>query len=420
MVKRQEGFSLIELMITMVVFLLAIAAASNVFTGLLTQFKQQSKIAETNIEGAVGLEILRRDLESAGYGLAWNVEIDGDGDGNDWEQLVGYCEAAATAAPDPSLFNNGRTFSGLCPAVADAGSTAPMAIRSGNNTGVDFTAVPVVGESSDYLVIKSTTVAINDTAKKWTYLRAGPVLNTWTPACENLNKYPNAGDTDCSTGASTDNTVMVIVISPGGSTAANTRSLITNAGVLFTQYSGTANFDPPTGSTDTYMVYGVDKDTNLRMPFNRADYFIRRVDAGGNNITPSGCAPNTGVLEKVVVNQGDGRLTNFLPLLDCVADMQIVYGLDNNEDGEFRDGVGGDAYSDDILGLTAAQIRTRVKEIRVYILAHEGQMDAAYTYPNATITVGPDAALGRLFNLGTNLNYRWKVYTLVVRPNNLR
>ena len=103
MVKRQEGFSLIELMITMVVFLLAIAAASNVFTGLLTQFKQQSKIAETNIEGAVGLEILRRDLESAGYGVPWNVEIDGDGDGNDWEQLVGYCEAASDAASSPLI-----------------------------------------------------------------------------------------------------------------------------------------------------------------------------------------------------------------------------------------------------------------------------------------------------------------------------
>ena len=208
MVKRQEGFSLIELMITMVVFLLIIASASGVFTSLLTQFKQQSKISETNIEGAIGLEILRRDLESAGYGLPWNVELGGGG-GNDWNLLVGYCEAVSdgTITPNPTTFNNGVNTV-PCPATVTG---APKAVQSGNNLGVDLSAVAVVGESADYLAIKSTAVAINDTAKKWTYLRAGPVLNTWTPACENLNRYPTAGDTNC-TGAA-ENTVRVIVIS---------------------------------------------------------------------------------------------------------------------------------------------------------------------------------------------------------------
>jgi hypothetical protein len=335
------------------------------------------------------------------------VEVDGDNDGNDWEQLVGYCEAVSDAAitPNPTTFNNGATVVGACPAAVTAGN-APMAVRSGNNTGVDLSGA---GGGADYLVIKSTAVATNDTARKWTYLRAGDSKNTWTPACENLNKYPNAGDTDCSTGASTENTVRVIVISPGGSTAANTRSLITNAGVFYAQYSGTANFAPPAGSTETYMVYGVDRDTNLRMPFNRADYYVRRPAAN----MPSQCAPNTGILYKGTLSHTNGTITEF-PILDCVADMQIVFRLDTNADGTI------DTDSDDISALTAAQIRNQVKEIQVYILSHEGQMDAAYTYPNPTILVGPTAALGRTFNLGTNRNYRWKVYTLVVRPNNLR
>ena len=170
----------------MIVFLLIIASASGVFTSLLTQFKRQSKVAETNIEGAIGLEILRRDLESAGYGLAWNVEVDGDNDGNDWEQLVGYCEAVSDAAitPNPTTFNNGATVVGACPAAVTAGN-APMAVRSGNNTGVDLSGA---GGGADYLVIKSTAFATNDTARKWTYLRACDSKNTWTPACENLNK----------------------------------------------------------------------------------------------------------------------------------------------------------------------------------------------------------------------------------------
>ena len=69
LIKKQDGFTLVELMITMVVFVMVITAASNIFSGLVNQFKQQSKIAETNIEGIVGLELLRYDIEQAGFGL---------------------------------------------------------------------------------------------------------------------------------------------------------------------------------------------------------------------------------------------------------------------------------------------------------------------------------------------------------------
>ena len=55
--KPEAGFTMVELMVTMVVFVLAISAASQIFTKLLTQFKQQSKVAETNIEGIVGLDL---------------------------------------------------------------------------------------------------------------------------------------------------------------------------------------------------------------------------------------------------------------------------------------------------------------------------------------------------------------------------
>lgn len=260
-------------------------------------------------------------------------------------------------------------------------------------------------------MIRATNVATNVTAHKWTYLQtAGP--KTWTPDCENVNKNP-----DCST----NNTVRVIVISPGGSTTANTRSLITSSattGVFTTQYNGISNFEPPTGSTESYIIYGVDRDTKLRMPFNRADYFIRRFDASDNNITPERCAPNTGVLEKATVNQSNGAL-NFMPILDCVADIQVVYTIDEDEDGDFELGVGGDRYDDDLTGITAQDIIDKVKEVRVYILAHEGQRDPNYTSPNP-ILVGPDTALGRNVDVSANINYRWKVYTIVVKTNNLR
>ena len=69
--RRETGFTLIELLMVMVIFGFVMAAISDMFVGILRGYKQQSKIAETNIEGIIGLELLRRDIQSAGYGLPW-------------------------------------------------------------------------------------------------------------------------------------------------------------------------------------------------------------------------------------------------------------------------------------------------------------------------------------------------------------
>jgi prepilin-type N-terminal cleavage/methylation domain-containing protein len=376
MIRRQDGFSLVELMITMVVFVFFIVSASQVFTGLLMQFKQQSKLAETNIEGVVGLEILRQDIEHAGYGLPWYG-------------LVAYTESAT----NPYSFNDSPN--------------APRAILSKNNA--TFSGPNNIFDGTDYLVIKAVNVGTNSTCSKFTILSSvSPYVRTWTPSTENL--------------ASTD---RVIVLRPG-STDANAKTLVTSGSTFSTTYAGvTSSPWPPTDVSEARIVYGVDPDTDLTMPFNRADYVIRRFDSGGNVIAPSRCAPNTGVLEKAIVKQSDGSFY-YLPLLDCVADMQVIYAMDNNEDGTFEDGVGGDAYSDDITTspLSAEQTRKRVKEVRVYILAHEGQRDVNYTYPTNPVTVG-ELGLGR--NLDFNAqgitnwqNYRWKVYTIILKPMDLR
>jgi len=167
----------------------------------------------------------------------------------------------------------------------------------------------------------------------------------------------------------------------------------------------------PAGATTRFVIYGVDPDTNLRMPFNRADYYIQRPAS-----IPQACAPNTGVLYKATINQSNGAL-NPEPLVDCVADLQVIYRLDTNNDGTI------DSTVNDISGLTAQQIRDRVKEIRVYILSHEGQKDGAFKFASSTITVG-EFGVGRTFNLSSTIgsgweNYRWKVSTLVVKPRNL-
>ncbi|HUW93372.1 MAG TPA: prepilin-type N-terminal cleavage/methylation domain-containing protein [Bacteroidales bacterium] len=395
MIKKQAGFTMVELLITMVVFIFVMAAGSQIFSGLLTQFKQQSKIAETNMEGLVGLEMLRQDLEHVGYGLPWIIPAG-----------VTYSESSS---------NNPSGLSGPAPSTMNDSPLAPRAVISGNN--VTYGGANSIFTGSDYLVIKAVNIALDDASQRWTTLKMAPFSvpdnpRQWIPASENL-----------------ESTDRVIVISPGA-TDTNARRLVDNGGTFYTTFGNVTNSPwPPTDNLETRLVYGINRTSDPApvRPFNRADYFISRV----NNIVPQRCAPDTGVLVKAILNHG-GAYDGVFPLLDCVADMQVVYALDNDENGSFEDGVGTppDAYSDNMSALTAQQVRNRVKEIRVYVLSHEGQRDQNYTYPSETIGVpaapDPGAGLGRTFDIKTAIgdpdyqHYRWKLYTIVVKPIDLR
>lgn len=446
MKKNERGFTLVELMITMVVFVLVIAAASNIFSSILNQYKQQSKIAETNIEGSVGLAMMGRDIEQAGYGLPWSVDLDGTRQGaGAWTALTRFCEAASvvSAIPNPANYNDGATILSTTTCdTSNVGIRAPRAIVAGNNTNT-------VMNNSDYLVIKATTLAVSDTAQKWTRITNTAAGNVFMTAFGTTDEDLETSD-------------RVIVVLP--TRGVNKRILLTDSSgspffyTLFNNNVGTFSANrtaaplvqnsalvPFANSFDTFMIYGVDHDTDLRMPFNRADYYI------SNSNVPSQCAANTGVLIKSVINQADGGRTG-LPLLDCVADMQVVLRLDLNDDGNactVSDADGNNlAQAPGCTGTAvealvtanvqatlgdAALLRQRLKQIRVYVLAHEGQRDLTYTFNNFTgggtsITVG-NAAAGDTAALTSNfdltaitnyLNYRWKVYTLVITPYNLR
>lgn len=399
MIKQEGGFSLVELMITMVISVLVLYATSRVFTGLLTQFKQQSKIAESDTEGIVGLEILRRDLQGAGYGLPTDLN------GATYREI----ESESLTPWIDRDFNDGPPDNPSRGTDSAGNSNPPAGIRSLNGSSLSAPSL----NGSDVLVIKSINVANitnagnNSACSKWTYLGAvSPYVTTWTSAGENLT-----------------GTDRVIVLTPSLTGAFSMKLIKNSSGSFWTTYSGVTGADwIPTDPSETRIVYGVDSNTDLRMPFNRADYYIRP----SSGMAPSRCAPNTDVLFKSLTRQDNG--THYeLPLLDCVADMQVVYGLDTNGDGTI------DGFSDaDITqSLTAQQIRDEVKEVRVYILAHEGQIDRNFRFNNFSadacatcIRVG-ETAIGwyhdiNLANLTADYrNYRWKLYTIVVRPNSL-
>jgi hypothetical protein len=107
-----------------------------------------------------------------------------------------------------------------------------------------------------------------------------------------------------------------------------------------------------------------------------------------------------------------------------VSDILVVFRFDSSSPT-----VGAaDLVSDNISALTDQQIRDQLMDVRVYILAHEGQRDPNFTYITNPVYVGDTSiGVGRNFNFTTVpnpianwQNYRWKLYTIVIKPINLR
>src|SRR5512137_1639627 len=69
-----RGFSLPELIVVMGIFITVMLITSSTFKTIANSSSQQSKSLETQIEGIVGLEVLRADLEQAGFGLPWTFQ----------------------------------------------------------------------------------------------------------------------------------------------------------------------------------------------------------------------------------------------------------------------------------------------------------------------------------------------------------
>ncbi len=428
---KASGFTLIEILITMALFMMVIAVTGSAFTLILKATGRLTTSEESNISGMVGLEIMRHDLQQAGYGMPTAYMA----------PPPTYTEASFTPANSLNDAPHGipRPFASL--------DSVTNGVDSNTADGLTYTIV----NGTDYLSIKATTVGRAPAARKWTFVAySGAVGETIT------RRRPNVWPTADENLASTD---YGIVLKRTFDDTGTTSTLVfnnTNTGTAANFYTKNTtallnnNFNPI--STDPpYVIYGI-SDTTPGMPFNRVDYMV--ATPSDSSAISKRCASNTGILYKATVNHSDGKLS-YLPLLDCVADMQVVFGWDTTGDGKITES---SAYSSNPLKISVAGtatytdiqtimedpllLRNALKYIKVYIMAQEGMADANFTNKNSAvggayaIVVGDantSASTARTVsnvsltkgytaqNLADNgwLNYRWKIYRLVVRPNNL-
>lgn len=385
---KNNGFSLVEMLIAMVLFIVVIMITAGIFEKMLANTKIITKSETSNIEGVVGLEMFRSDLEKAGFGLFTDID----------SPPPNYNEAAT--APQSS-YNDA------------ANSVIPRAIVAENNltTGV------LTG--SDYLVIKATSAALNPASQCWTSIKGSGSSKIW--GANDLKESRN-GFND-----------WVAVVSQSYKNGELQRKLIYDADTP-TSYTVAYKADgayatpfAPNTSDRQYYYYGIDSIDNApRAPFNRTDYMVKRI-AGD---MPAGCSPAAGILYKSVMDQKNGSMQD-VPVLDCVADMQVVLGWNTSGDPA---GNAVDTYTNaegqSPTGTLNAQslddpkeIRTRLKLVKVYILAQDGGFDKNFNNTNTAMRVGEVGETGdpKFIDLTAPLyrNYRWKLYRLVVRPKNL-
>ncbi|MBU5613304.1 PilW family protein [Geomonas azotofigens] len=382
--RSRKGFTLVELIVVMGIFMFIIIISSEAFNKLLTLSTQQTKSAESDTQGILGLEMLRIDLQHAGYGLPWELTFQ-----DNFEEAQA---ASGSLAPgvDPKDYNDNHNTS------TDT-NKVPRAVQAGTSPS-----------GSDYLVLKSTLINTSDTSKKWAYVEG--VGSTSTLKAWGNNNFAS-GEKVVTLNSKNKQLITRPVVPPAVMTADDFSYGITSA--TMTPPDG---FQPPSEST-VYLVYGVSSAGSLRVPYNRVDYYVKR--PASTSEMPARCAPGTGILYKAVMNHPAGDFTE-LPLLECVADMQVVFQLDTNGDG------GADSFATHtgLSSLSARDIRQQLKTVNVYVVAHEGGKDANFSYNK-----GKDLAVGEGYGRTLDLqalvggadykNYRWKTYKISVNPKNI-
>jgi hypothetical protein len=154
-------------------------------------------------------------------------------------------------------------------------------------------------------------------------------------------------------------------------------------------------------------------------------YYVVQYRLGGNaSDMPKTCARGTRSIQRVEIVNGE----SIEPLLACVRDIQVAFGVDSSspEDGII------DVWDNGGTLLSAYDrqaMKSRLKQVRVYILVQNGNRDADYLYANPDNPGNPERirvgdmslGIGRDISLTAEQRlYRWRLISMTITPRNSR
>ncbi len=406
---------MVELMVSLAVVLLIIGAATTAYLKLLRTYRTQGRLAESYMANLTGLELLRYDIEMAGFGLPASLAPG-----------ASYTEAVT----DDSVPYNPASLND----AANPPNIGPRPFVHLNNTGAN---------NSDVLAIKSSVANLNPTSKKWSMITCCNAGLSWVKEWGVTAPDPVM---DFAAGPPTDN---FIVLNDTGQLQTNSSN--NNWSFSFQNgYFTNANTIGPAAPTNQQVdyIYGLDSGNGAHvMPFNRVDYYL---DNGIPTDIPQSCS-GTYTLYRSTISQQTGALVKT-PLIDCVKDFQVAFGID-----PYGDPTQSIVWEQTLLNpdgspMSAADMQLQLREVRVFLLFREGlgdngatpdfrfsgylnlgDQDIAYSLdpadypsvPNSFVQWSPAAlpGAGALKSFtptnSTDVQYRWKVLEMAVKPLNL-
>ncbi|KJR43350.1 type IV pilus assembly protein PilW [Candidatus Magnetoovum chiemensis] len=442
---NKKGFTLVELMITLVIVGIIVSAAVATFMTISKTSTVQSKVAEVQVEDLLGIDILRYDIEMAGYGLP-NVPPSDIVDfpvaspyplqDQTGTNLVNYLEAVDNtfyAAVEANFVPN--KFDASADTFNDT-PNVPRPVVVGDNVTLGEDPIDTY-DDSDVLVIKSQTAALSDISKKWT------IRYCQTPPCPGTNAFENKAWSPAATPDLSyeflDNDVIIAISSnhhviqtSGGAWSYTLQDWCDSAVGTCSDPLDGGNLSaiPDPASDDKFnILYGlVSNSGTVRMPFQRADYYLQRPctvadDADGlctKTATsiyefPDKCHPQSYSLYRATIVQSTtdddcdfsvtanqhGGCRREQSIVDCVLDFQVALGITTGANGNIVD-KWVDNWAATGLPDDAEQIYSNLKEIRIFILTHEGEYDKDYLYSEPNNCSNPDSAC--TFPIGVDLN----------------
>jgi prepilin-type N-terminal cleavage/methylation domain-containing protein len=375
--RNSRGITLIELLIVLVIFSMVMAGLYSAYTVNMKQAVKEYRIAESSMELQIAKSVIERDLAMAGFGLADNYN-------------------GLPFAPVPIAASDGNPD-----ILTLMGTALARESRASQSWSYATTDNPVAATDYHEWIDSSVTPSVADGREN---LQDNDRVIYIEP---NEKRLLLAPESDINSATST---TWLFVYPPSGNPATVTGGV-------------TPDLSEP-GS----LVFGLHTASGSVAQF---PYYVVSYSLGGT--PPRICAPNTQNLLR-----GESRLhsppasSERQPLVNCVRDFQVAFGLDQDENGSIDcwDSGGGTAAV-----YTTPDLKRRLIQVRVYVLVQEGNYDASYlfTNPDSTyaanrILVGESALMkcggagliGREITLSEpERKYRWRVITLSAAPRNL-
>lgn len=354
---RRDGFSLIEVIIAMAIFSILVGGIYGAFNSQLGHLMREYRVAESDIEHQIARNVIERDIEMAGFGLAENFD---DTDGFDPPGQAAAITGGGVGNPDQlSLFGTG---------VGLRSRQAQGWTYRENTAGFSF---GTIGDLREELQVGDKVVVMQAHTKRLL-----------------------SADDDPSDSIKYADDWLFVYNGPNQPLKSVKNSL---------------DFTPPKNT----LIYGMQgsKTTVATQAFYTVRYYLSPETVGL-------CAQGTGTLERSENRQVAPLGANIEPLLNCVLDFQAAFQLDTDDDGSLDltddDGnIAGD-YEEE-------RFRKEIKGTRVALLVQASNRDPGYTFPTSSVWVGVAGEFGRRVDLtDEQRRYRWRLITFDVTPRNLR